>query len=119
MTRALNIVRIIACGIGLYLSYAGITMVVVVDPDGQGAVANLHLMQFQEMRVMLGGIAVLVGTIFFVGGWMMEHITAPANRLLQPDDLAKIDAWIARQDQPFPTRPEAIRRLAEKGLKSE
>lgn len=34
---------------------------------------------------------------------------------LQPEPLAAVDAW--RQDQPDkPTRPEAIRRLVEKGL---
>jgi hypothetical protein len=30
--------------------------------------------------------------------------------------LAAIDAWIAKQSEPRPTRPEAIRRLVEKGL---
>lgn len=34
---------------------------------------------------------------------------------LQPEPLAAVDAW--REDQPDkPTRPEAIRRLVEKGL---
>lgn len=32
--------------------------------------------------------------------------------------LANVDAWIAEQKQPFPTRPEAIRRLVEIGLKA-
>jgi hypothetical protein len=35
---------------------------------------------------------------------------------LQPDALAPLDAWIARQPDPKPTRPEAIRRLIELGL---
>ncbi len=36
---------------------------------------------------------------------------------LQPEPLAAVDAW--REDQPDkPTRPEAIRRLVEKGLAS-
>jgi hypothetical protein len=34
---------------------------------------------------------------------------------MQPDQLAGLDAWIAGQDPP-PSRPEAIRRLVEKGL---
>ena len=34
---------------------------------------------------------------------------------LQPDALAKLDAWIAKQEGE-PTRPEAIRRLVELGL---
>lgn len=30
---------------------------------------------------------------------------------LQPDQLARLDAWIAAQPEPAPTRPEAVRRL--------
>jgi hypothetical protein len=36
---------------------------------------------------------------------------------LLTDPLEKLDAWIARQDEPI-TRPEAIRRLVELGLKA-
>lgn len=36
---------------------------------------------------------------------------------LPPDDLAAVDAWIARQKEPDLSRPEAIRRLVELGLK--
>lgn len=35
---------------------------------------------------------------------------------MQPDDLSAIDKWISEQDA-APTRPEAIRRLVEIGLK--
>jgi hypothetical protein len=35
---------------------------------------------------------------------------------LQPDDLSELDDWISEQDESF-TRPEAIRRLVELGLK--
>jgi metal-responsive CopG/Arc/MetJ family transcriptional regulator len=35
---------------------------------------------------------------------------------LQPEVLAKLDAWIAQQPPPFPSRPEAVRRLMEIGL---
>mgnify|MGYP001555010134 CR=1 FL=1 len=35
---------------------------------------------------------------------------------MQPAALAKLDAWAAKQDGE-PSRPEAIRRLVEKGLK--
>ena len=35
---------------------------------------------------------------------------------LVPDQLAQLDAWIARQDD-APSRPEAIRRLLAKALK--
>jgi len=34
---------------------------------------------------------------------------------LQPDNLAGLDAWIARQPD-APSRPEAIRRLIERAL---
>lgn len=34
---------------------------------------------------------------------------------LQPDALARLDAWIAVQ-QDLPTRPEAVRRLIKKAL---
>lgn len=40
---------------------------------------------------------------------------APVMVRLQPDQLAALDAWIAAQPEPV-TRPEAIRRLVEKGL---
>jgi hypothetical protein len=33
------------------------------------------------------------------------------------DQLDAIDAWIAKQHDPKPSRPEAIRRLVELGLK--
>ncbi|PDT76992.1 hypothetical protein CO675_10425 [Bradyrhizobium sp. C9] len=36
---------------------------------------------------------------------------------MQPDDLSAVDKWIAEQDA-APTRPEAIRRLVEIGLKA-
>jgi hypothetical protein len=35
-----------------------------------------------------------------------------------PDQFAAIDAWIAKQKEPDLTRPEAIRRLVELGLKA-
>jgi hypothetical protein len=36
---------------------------------------------------------------------------------MQPQLLAVLDGWIAKQKPPFPSRPEAIRRLVELGLK--
>jgi cytochrome c553 len=36
---------------------------------------------------------------------------------LQPQLLAAVDAWIAEQDPPKPTRAEALRRFAAKTLK--
>lgn len=38
---------------------------------------------------------------------------------LQPDALARLDNWVIRQDEPLPSRPEAIRRLVELGLTSQ
>lgn len=35
------------------------------------------------------------------------------------EQIDLIDGWIAEQGPPFVTRPEAIRRLVEKGLDSE
>jgi hypothetical protein len=35
-----------------------------------------------------------------------------------PDQYAAIDAWIAKQKEPGLTRPEAIRRLVDLGLKA-
>jgi hypothetical protein len=37
---------------------------------------------------------------------------------LPPDDLAAVDAWIAKRKDPDLSRPEAIRRLVELGLKA-
>jgi hypothetical protein len=38
------------------------------------------------------------------------------NVRFPPDELAELDAWIAAQDDPKPTRPEALRRLASKAI---
>jgi len=35
---------------------------------------------------------------------------------LQPDQLAALDAWIAKQPEPM-TRPEAVRRVLAKGMR--
>jgi hypothetical protein len=35
---------------------------------------------------------------------------------MHPPMLAGLDDWIAKQKQPFPSRPEAVRRLIELGL---
>jgi hypothetical protein len=35
-----------------------------------------------------------------------------------PEQSAEVDAWIAKQKEPWLTRPEAIRRLVELGLKA-
>jgi hypothetical protein len=51
---------------------------------------------------------------------LIEGATAPRSvhlRLL-PDQFAAIDAWIKRQIEPDLSRPEAIRRLVELGLKA-
>jgi len=37
---------------------------------------------------------------------------------MQPDSLAALDAWIGKQNPPYPSRPEAIRRLVELGLRA-
>lgn len=37
---------------------------------------------------------------------------------LQPEHLAALDAWIARQPEPRPSRPEAIRRLVHDNLRA-
>jgi hypothetical protein len=36
---------------------------------------------------------------------------------MHDDQLATLDAWIAEQNEPDLTRPEAIRRLVDLGLK--
>jgi hypothetical protein len=36
---------------------------------------------------------------------------------LPPNDLAAVDAWIAKRKEPDLSRPEAIRRLVEMGLR--
>lgn len=35
---------------------------------------------------------------------------------MHPPMLAELDEWIAKQKHPFPSRPEAVRRLVELGL---
>jgi len=37
---------------------------------------------------------------------------------MQPQLLAVLDAWIGKQKPPFPSRPEAVRRLVKSGLKA-
>jgi Arc/MetJ-type ribon-helix-helix transcriptional regulator len=36
---------------------------------------------------------------------------------MQPQLLAFLDGWIGKQKPPYPSRPEAVRRLVELGLK--
>jgi hypothetical protein len=38
---------------------------------------------------------------------------------MQLPKLQALDAWIAQQPPPFPSRPEAIRRLVEIGLRAQ
>jgi cytochrome c553 len=38
---------------------------------------------------------------------------------LHPEQLAQLDAWIAAQPLPAPSRPEAVRQLLEKGMATE
>ncbi len=38
------------------------------------------------------------------------------NTMLRPEQAERLDAWIAQQPEPRPSRPEAIRRLIEKAL---
>lgn len=40
-------------------------------------------------------------------------IGTPIQVRLQPDQLAALDRWIEGQEDPRPSRPEAIRRLLE------
>jgi len=40
----------------------------------------------------------------------------PVMVRLQPDMLSEVDAFIERQPDPKPSRPEAVRRLAAEGL---
>lgn len=37
----------------------------------------------------------------------------PIQVRLQPEQLAALDAWIVGQEEPRPSRPEAIRRILE------
>lgn len=37
---------------------------------------------------------------------------------LPPNELEAVDSWIAKQQKPLPSRPLAIRRLVELGLKT-
>jgi hypothetical protein len=41
------------------------------------------------------------------------------NVRLPPAELAALDAWIVKQDDPQPSRPEAIRRHLTRGLAAE
>jgi hypothetical protein len=50
-----------------------------------------------------------------LGGRPATGKGAPVLVRLQPDALARLDAWIAEQPDK-PSRPEALRRLAELGL---
>lgn len=37
---------------------------------------------------------------------------------MQPPQLRALDEWIGKQSPPYPSRPEAVRRLVELGLKA-
>ena len=38
------------------------------------------------------------------------------NAVFRPQTVRTLDSWIAQQPQPKPSRPEAVRRLTERGL---
>jgi hypothetical protein len=44
--------------------------------------------------------------------------TEAVNVRMAREMIAELDAWIAAQPEPKPSRPEAIRSLVEKGLRS-
>jgi hypothetical protein len=44
--------------------------------------------------------------------------TSPILVRLPPDELAALDRWIADQPPPVPTRPQALRRLGQLGLRA-
>ena len=52
-----------------------------------------------------------------LGGRPATGKGTPVMVRLQPDQLAALDAWIASQPKPL-SRPEALRRLAGRGLPS-
>jgi hypothetical protein len=43
----------------------------------------------------------------------------PVQVRLQPGQMSVLDAWILKQPEPQPSRPEAIRRLIEQALAAE
>jgi hypothetical protein len=43
--------------------------------------------------------------------------SVPVLVKVPPGELADLDAWIATQEDPKPTRPEALRRLASKAIR--
>jgi hypothetical protein len=43
----------------------------------------------------------------------------PVNTRCPPAELRALDAWIAGQPAPKPSRPEAVRRLVEQALKAQ
>ena len=43
-------------------------------------------------------------------------VGTPIQVRLQPEQLAALDAWIEGQEEPRPSRPEAIRQLIDKAL---
>lgn len=45
--------------------------------------------------------------------------TSPVMVRVSEEELADLDAWIAASGPPYVTRPEAIRRLIQKGLEAE
>jgi hypothetical protein len=45
-----------------------------------------------------------------------ETNATPVMVRVHPDQLAALDAWIERQPDPKPSRPEAIRRILAEGL---
>jgi len=46
-----------------------------------------------------------------LGGRPKTGVGTPIMVRLQPDQLAALDAWIACQEEPRPSRPEAIRQI--------
>lgn len=60
--------------VGVLLLYSGFAMDVTVVSEGQ-TVANFQLMHVQQMNLLLGALAIIEGTIAFVGGAILIQMS--------------------------------------------
>lgn len=85
MGGVLKLVGLITALAGAYFVLTALWMETVVNPDGQGYVSNMQLMQMQIVRVLVGAVLALGGILSLIAGIIVDHIREQTDRVLKGD----------------------------------